>query len=289
MKVGDGSRVSAWYDIWNDVGPLSSFLTPRTISNAGFRLDAKVKDIHENGSWIWPTAWRDTYPVLIQLDHFTLNPDMRDEMYWKDGSELLQYSSSNVCHSIRVREPDVNWVKIVWFHQCIPKHAFLMWLIVRRKLLTQDIILQWDSSRRKNMNMMCCVLCFAHIDSHNHLFFECKYSSHVWDNVRHKAGMSDVKASWGDIMDWLLVRVRSKTAATFVSKLLVATVAYFIWQERNARLFRNQTRPPDTICGLIVETMRFKLMGVKFKDCVRTRRLLEDWGIGGANVIDDGG
>ncbi|XP_022015029.1 uncharacterized protein LOC110914549 [Helianthus annuus] len=183
MKVGDGSRTSAWYDTWSNLGPLSNILTPRVISNVGFQLDAKVKDVHENGSWSWPMAWRDLYPVLIQRDHITLNPVERDEICWKDGSELLDYSSTNVWHSIRFREQDVNWVKIVWFPQCIPKHAFLMWLILRRKLLTQDKILQWEFSRRKNMNMMCCALCFADIDSHQHLFFECKFSSHIWNKV----------------------------------------------------------------------------------------------------------
>ncbi|XP_022030849.1 uncharacterized protein LOC110931779 [Helianthus annuus] len=222
-------------------------------------------------------AWRDVYPVLIQLDQISVNPGTRDQICWKEGNKLLDFSSSNVWHSVRIREQEVNWVKIVWFPQCIPKHAFLMWLILRRKLLTQDKILQWDFSRQKNMNMVCCVLCYADVDSHDHLFFECKFSTQIWNKVRHKVCMNSVDSKWSAIMNWLLDRAQSKSAASYVSRLLVATVAYFIWQERNARFFKNQTRPPDTICELIVKTIRYKLMGVKFKDCAKIRRMLGAW------------
>ncbi|XP_022039943.1 uncharacterized protein LOC110942475 [Helianthus annuus] len=208
-RLGDGSRTSAWYDTWSNLGPLSNILTPRAISNAGFELGAKVKDVHETGSWSWSMAWRDLYPVLIQLDQISLNPGMRDQICWKEGNKLLDFSSSNVWHSI-------------------------------------------------------------------------------WNKVRHKVCMNSVESKWSAIMNWLLDRARSKSATSYVSRLLVATVAYFIWQERNARLFKNQTRPPDTICELIVKTIRYKLMGVKFKDCAKVRRMLGDWDIGGTGDIDDG-
>ncbi|XP_021979811.1 uncharacterized protein LOC110875927 [Helianthus annuus] len=164
-----------------------------------------------------------------------------------------------------------------------------MWLIMRRKLLTQDIILQWDLSRRKNMNMMCCLLCYENVDSHEHLFFECSFSSKVWLMVREKAGMANVDQKWSSIVSWLKARGRSKTAAHFVSKLVVGATAYVIWQERNARLFRNQTRPPDTIRDTIFKTIRYKLMGVKFRQCSNVARLRGAWGIGEETVSDDGG
>ncbi|XP_021985066.1 uncharacterized protein LOC110880962 [Helianthus annuus] len=148
-----------------------------------------------------------------------------------------------------------------------------------RKLLTQDRILQWDFSRRKNMNMMCCLLCYENFESHSHLFFECKLSSHVWSIVRDKAGMHNVKDQWSDIVGWLSERANSKSTGDYVSRLIVAASAYVIWQERNMRLFKNQTRPPDTIASLILNMVRYKLLGVKFKSTVRVKRLLDDWGI----------
>ncbi|XP_022020017.1 uncharacterized protein LOC110920089 [Helianthus annuus] len=239
--------------------------------------------------WLLPEAWRDLYRVLNQIDLVQVNPDVSDQVFWKDGNDLNNFSSSGVWNSIRTREADVDWFKIVWFSQCIPRHAFLMWLIMRGKLLTQDKILQWDFARRKNMNMMCCLLCYADVDSHAHLFFECKFSSQVWCSVRNKGGMASVGSKWDTIVAWLSSRASSKSAINFVSRIVVATTAYIVWQEQNARLFKNHARPPDVLCEIILATVRYKLMGLKFKHTVRVRSLLDDWGIHGDSVIDNGG
>ncbi|XP_021986110.1 uncharacterized protein LOC110882384 [Helianthus annuus] len=236
-----------------------------------------------------PEAWRDLYPVLNQIDLVQVNPDVSDQVFWKDGNDLNDFSSSGVWNSIRTREADVDWFKIVWFSQCILRHAFLMWLIMRGKLLTQDKILQWDFARRKNMNMMCCLLCYADVDSHAHLFYECKFSSQVWCSVRNKGGMALVDSKWDTIVAWLSSRASSKSAINFVSRIVVAATAYIVWQERNARLFKNHAKPPDVLCEIILATVRYKLMGMKLKDTVRVRSLLDDWGIHGDSVIDNGG
>ncbi|KAJ0434466.1 putative reverse transcriptase zinc-binding domain-containing protein [Helianthus annuus] len=170
-----------------------------------------------------------------------------------------------------------------------PRHSFLLWLIMRKKLLTQDIILRWDLSRRKNMNIMCCLLCYENHDSHKHMFFECKFSTQVWAMVRIKAGMDNVNPKWEDIVTWLMVRSRSKLAADYVSRLLVAASAYFIWQERTSRLFKNQLRPPEQVHETIIKTVRYKLMGVKMKQTDRVRKLLGEWEIVDADNDGDGG
>ncbi|XP_021996985.1 uncharacterized protein LOC110894117 [Helianthus annuus] len=278
-EVGNGAKTSAWFDSWSHLGPLNQIISPRAIANAGFNMDSKFSDIYSNCTWRWPAAWRDIFPVLIQLDQLTFDSNKEDKLLWRSGDQFREFSSAGVWDSIRHRELDVEWCPIVWFSQCIPRHAFLMWLIMRRKLLTQDKILKWDFSRRKNMNMMCCLLCYADHDSHNHLFFECKFSTQVWQSVRHKVGMDSVQAKWVDIVDWLLVRSKSKSVVNYVARLLVAASAYLIWQERNARMFKNQLRPPETISALIIQQVRYKLMGAKLKDCANVRRLLGEWEI----------
>ncbi|XP_021970148.1 uncharacterized protein LOC110865195 [Helianthus annuus] len=288
-KLGNGNDTSAWYDLWSQLGPLTNLISARVITNAGFRLNDKVADVFLDTSWAWPEGWRSRFPMLDQLDNIRLNPNSTDRLCWKEGDVTHDFSSSIAWHSVRSREQEIDWVNLVWFPQCIPRHAFLMWLIMRRKLLTQDIILQWDISRRKNMNMMCCLLCYENVDSHEHLFFECSFSSKIWLMVREKAGMARVDPKWSSIIGWLKARGSSKSAALYVSKLLVGATAYVIWQERNARLFRNQTRPPDTIRDTILKTIRYKLMGAKFRQCINVTRLRDEWGIAEETVNDDGG
>ncbi|XP_022024390.1 uncharacterized protein LOC110924702 [Helianthus annuus] len=288
-EIGNGSATSAWHDNWSEIGPLDQFLSPRMIASAGFNMESKVSDVYSDSSWRWPVAWRDLYPVLIQLDGISLQPNKSDKVLWRQGNQKHVFSSSRVWDSVRYHAVEVEWCRLVWFGQCIPRHAFLLWLIMRRKLLTQDKILSWDLSRRKNMNMMCCLLCYANHDSHTHLFFECKYSSQVWMLVRQKAGMGSVHANWDDIVNWLLDRSKSNLASVYVAKLSVAATAYFIWQERNARLFRNQVRPPESLSETIIQQVRYKLIGAKLKKCENVRKLLRDWDIEVSDVHDDGG
>ncbi|GJW60795.1 zinc knuckle CX2CX4HX4C containing protein [Tanacetum coccineum] len=47
---------------------------------------------------------------------------------------------------IRMRDSKVKWYSMVWFLSCIPRHAIHLWLIIRRKLKTQDLIPAWDVS-----------------------------------------------------------------------------------------------------------------------------------------------
>ncbi|XP_022019376.1 uncharacterized protein LOC110919413 [Helianthus annuus] len=129
--IGNGTRISAWYDTWCDLGPLGDFISPITIASAGFRLEASVSDIQLNGEWKWPVAWRDLFLVLIQLDQFCITPNKPDRFMWRDGNDRKAFSTSCVWNSVCYKETDVEWSTIVWFAQCIPWHAFLMWLIMR--------------------------------------------------------------------------------------------------------------------------------------------------------------
>ncbi|KAJ0892199.1 putative reverse transcriptase zinc-binding domain-containing protein [Helianthus annuus] len=285
-KVGNGEKISAWYDKWKEVGPLKSFLSPRAISNAGFNLKTKVKDIWDDGRWCWPEEWLRLYPILNGISQQVLVEEIQDKFYWKSENKMLDFPSSVAWQSVRTNGNEVAWVDIVWFSKCIPKHAFLMWLIMRKKLLTQDKILRWEHTRGSSMNMMCCVLCYGNVDSHDHLFFSCKYSSQVWNLIRDQANMEDVNPVWEEIISWLLDRRSLKKLNNVVARLITAAAAYYIWRERNARLFRNTTRPPDVLAKHILATVRYKLMGMKFKNTCQVVETLRKWSIHGNLIVD---
>ncbi|KAF5822234.1 putative reverse transcriptase zinc-binding domain-containing protein [Helianthus annuus] len=162
----------------------------------------------------------------------------------------------------------------------------MCWLIFRRKLSTQDRIHVWNMASG-SMNLMCCLLCKKGMDSHNHLFFECSYSNQIWCSLRSKFGMTHIQGKWDDIATWLIPRATSKSARIVIAKLVMAATAYYIWQERNARYFKNQLRRPEKLEELIVETVRLKLHSFKFKKNDRVTRILKDWKIASAEVMLD--
>lgn len=62
--------------------------------------------------------------------------------------------------SLRENEPKIDWSQVVWFSQCTPKHAFILWLAIQGKLLTQDRMIAWYQS-----DDFKCSLCKSCIDS----------------------------------------------------------------------------------------------------------------------------
>ncbi|GJU40672.1 hypothetical protein Tco_1193629, partial [Tanacetum coccineum] len=52
---------------------------------------------------------------------------------------------------------------------------------------------------------------------------------------------------------------------------------YFIWIERNQRLFKNMRRTPEELRDAIVITVRLKLVTFRFKNKARVQSLLSLW------------
>nr|XP_043630018.1 uncharacterized protein LOC122601315 [Erigeron canadensis] len=284
--VGNGHSTFAWYDSWLPIGPLCKYISPREVTSAGFRLEAKVSNLINNGSWLWPSAWYDLFPVLIGMNVPILNCDEEDTIFWidKDGNEV-SYSTSSTWDSLRWSQQRVDWFDMVWFPHCIPRHSFHVWLILKKKLKTQDKLRQWDVSGSSNLNLLCCSLCKRGPDSHEHLFFECDYSSQIWNLVRPLAMFQHVSCSWENILQAILAD-NPKLARMVIGKLLVAAMTYFIWQEQNNRLLTPNERTVNQMQDLIVSTVRLKLVTLKIKRKTQGRRILEAWNI--PKIIDKG-
>ncbi|GJS44920.1 zinc finger, CCHC-type containing protein, partial [Tanacetum coccineum] len=64
---------------------------------------------------------------------------------WRDSKGVLsKFSVRGAWEALRLRGTEVAWYHIVWFSNNIPRHAFNLWLVMRRNLKTQDRVRQWD-------------------------------------------------------------------------------------------------------------------------------------------------
>ncbi|KAI3797687.1 hypothetical protein L1987_32950 [Smallanthus sonchifolius] len=287
-KLGDGTLTSAWFDKWDEFCPLSSFITPRVIANAGFRMTSKVADMCDHGMWVWPNEWVNRYPVLQNMHNIVLNPLSKDRLVWRSRSgKETEYSASIVWDDIRSVQNEVPWADMVWFPQSIPRHSFFMWLLVNKKLKTQDIMCRWYTSGNTNFNLLCCSLCTSGPDSHKHLFFECFYGTQVWNGVKGRAGMETVRNTWDSISDHLVRFAKSKNEKHVIGKLVVGAAAYFVWQERNLRLFSTKKRSADRLVEVILATVRMKLHTMRFKRTSQVERILQDWSLPRGLLIED--
>nr|GEX42583.1 hypothetical protein [Tanacetum cinerariifolium] len=219
---------------------LAATVSNRHIYRAGFTLSSKVSAAITNGEWSWPDEWLSKYPHLNSIA-VPLLSNIKDKLEWHDSmGNPKQFSVREVWNSIRPRSDVVDWYNVVWFPNCIPSHAFHLWLVAKRRLKTQDRLRPWDIIG--NTISMCCPLCDGPPDSHDHLFYDCPYSTRVWNDVKLLAGLANVTGSISSIVNVLLPIAKRRTIRSVIGKLVVAASSYFIWQERNSRLFSLKKR-----------------------------------------------
>ncbi|GJS65357.1 putative reverse transcriptase domain, reverse transcriptase zinc-binding domain protein [Tanacetum coccineum] len=227
----DGSSTSAWFDNWNSHSPLANLISSRDIHGAGFNLSSKVNDLIVNNSWIWPIDWLVKYPVLNSIVVPPLFTSC-DRMVWVDLSNTdVGFLVSNVWECIRPRSESVGWYKVVWFSHQIPRHATHLWLVINRKLKTQDKLRQWDVSSDTNLNMLQCPLCGTQPDTHDHLFFDCIFLSRVWEQLKHFTGFPSIPSDLNAIIDFIspLAKMRFKKTSN-VHKM------FHLWELPSSRL-----------------------------------------------------
>ncbi|KAJ0431881.1 putative RNA-directed DNA polymerase [Helianthus annuus] len=290
-SIYSGRQTNVWSDNWCAYSPLRSFISPRNIARAGFSLSTTVADVvSEDGQWRWPQAWYDTFPVLINIATIQITPDTADRFRWKDWEGKLQrFCSWEAWNNLRYKENKVVWVNSVWFSQCIPRHSFHLWLVIKNKLRTQDRMAEWEAGSATNLRLMCCPLCRYDRDSRDHLFFECSYASEVWRLVRNMVDMESVDDTWASVMQWMELNANSSSLDYIVCNLLLAASTYFIWQERNNRLFTQVQRNASVLSKVIIDTIRLRIMGFKTGRDPKQRKLLDRWLIAKTNMDVDPG
>ncbi|GKC42017.1 probable kinetochore protein NUF2, partial [Tanacetum coccineum] len=229
-KIGDCASTSLWFDRWCDSGPLASNISYRDIFRTGLNLTSKVKDVIHNSTWLWPPELLVKYPFLNEC-HVLIVEGNSDVLVWRNSLGITKhFSISQVWSHIRPRDTKVDWYNMVWFASCISRHAFNLWLIVRRKLKTQDLVRAWDVSDSLGT---ACSLCGGQPDSYDHLFFECSFAHAIWDRMKVLDGLDSSPPNIYSIINDLLPIARRRSMTSIVAKLVVAASAYFIWQERN--------------------------------------------------------
>ncbi|GJV61287.1 putative RNA-directed DNA polymerase [Tanacetum coccineum] len=145
-----------------------------------------------------------------------------------------------------------------------------------KKLKTQDRLSSWDVNGSLAMS---CPLCESQPDSHEHLFFECSFSMQVWRHMRDLVGLSHVQPSLDMIVKFLIPMAKRRTSKSVASKLVIAASVYYIWHERNDRLFNNSKRSVDQVLKNIMSSIRLKLMSCRFKKSKAGMDLLKRWNL----------
>ncbi|GJW91199.1 hypothetical protein Tco_0168752 [Tanacetum coccineum] len=250
--------------VWDEGNPLADFISTRDMFRAGLNTSSKVVDIIFDGTLSWPQELGSKYPNLLSIQSPRVSYGVHDKLEWRFRSGSIKpFTVNSVWHSIRPRGVKVVWADVVWFSKCIPKYAFNLWLVIKGKLKTQDKLRSWDVSNSLTTK---CSLCDSQPDSHEHLFFDCSFSRQVWCHMRDVAGMSHVPPSLELILDYIIPIAKRRASRSVISKLILASSTYFIWQERNEHLFKSHKRTVAQVIECIMSAVRLKLVSCRFKN-----------------------
>ncbi|GJX13048.1 hypothetical protein Tco_0204806, partial [Tanacetum coccineum] len=253
-KLGNGLTTRVWFDSWCIQSPLADLISFRDIFREGFNKETKVCDLVINGVLDCPTSWLSKYPSLNAIVSPVLVPNSHDLLEWRNEDGLVcSFSAHTVWNTIRARGTK---------------------LVIRRRLKTQDTLRHWDNMIYA---LVTCSLCGTQPDSHDHLFFECPFSQQVWNQVKGVAGLASSNASIYDIIDDIIPFAARKTSKSVIAKLVVAATSYFIWQERNGRLFKNMKRTVNQVVECIMNTVRLKLMSCRLKKSRSACDIVKAW------------
>ncbi|GJT91413.1 RNA-directed DNA polymerase, eukaryota, reverse transcriptase zinc-binding domain protein [Tanacetum coccineum] len=207
----------------------------------------------------WPNDWKAQFSWINDIKVPILEEGENDCIIWKDNSgKSMKFSIRSVWEKFKDFKSEVSWYKVIWYPQCNPRHAFIAWLAMHRRLATQDRIMVWC----KTSNLLC-PLCKKENDSHEHLFFKCTYSEDIWSNVKDKVGRRNWSNEWVKVASTIVKEGCNSRIKSVLDRMVFATVIYFIWNERNKRIFTQEQRNAQDILNGIVESIKMQLMCLK--------------------------
>ena len=110
----------------------------------------------------------------------------QDKAVWvtNGGIEVdfsVKVDTNDLCDAV----PSVQWWKLVWFAQNIPKHSFILWLAIQDMLSTQDKFLKWVMHTINRFHLF-----LSDYEDIQHLFFNCSYSANIWNKLKDMAGIN---------------------------------------------------------------------------------------------------
>ncbi|XP_071703867.1 uncharacterized protein [Rutidosis leptorrhynchoides] len=197
---------------------------------------------------------------------------MTKYVWVSNEGKKVPFSTHQVWQDFRINIPKVTWSNVIWFKGFDPKHAFILWLVVLNRLSTQDRMSVWMPNQ-----MLSCVFCDSEMDSVKHLFFKCSFSMKVWSFMKMKLEYRGLQDQLNEIVHGISIYPCAGKIWNVVNRLVVAACVYFLWQERNHRMFRMVKRTDEDLCKAICCYVQCKLLTFRVNHSEAVKRVARYW------------
>ncbi|KAL2224771.1 UNVERIFIED_CONTAM: hypothetical protein Sindi_3055400 [Sesamum indicum] len=274
--IGEGRSFYLWKDPWHHLGPLITRF-PRGPSLLGLDESTKLQVVINEGQWQWPfitdlECMEITY-ILPQIH----GGDDRINWRFSEGRPTTQSLYRFFCPS----GPKVGWSSLLSGSLKIPRHNFILWLAIQEKLPTTDK--PWMT------HLGGCILCDeGAAETHNHMFFRCRYSRGCLAAIRHHIRFAWPNREWTRDVEWASRKWRGKHIVNVAYRALLSACIYHIWRERNLRRFEHTHRPEAILATCIIEDVRQRIISINLSSSISTCALYRlwriPWSVGGTTM-----
>lgn len=139
----------------------------------------------------------------------------------------------------------------------IPRHSFLMWLVVLDCCPTKDRLLRWGLP---GVNPIC-LLCNSQPESRDHLFFQCCYSETVWRTITLRCQFQS-PAGWEQNLNHM-IQLRGNKDLRRLTLMAIQATVYWLWNERNKRHHQHIFRTTDSLIEVIDKQIRNRIQSFR--------------------------
>ena len=256
ITIGDGKTAKFWDSPWLDG------LMPKDVAPSIFAISKKKTfTVHKaltSEFWIQNLGFEggiavshinEFFILWSKLQEVQLTENTMDGITWRLTTNGKYTTSS--AYLAQFEAPTTSIMEpAVWNNWAPPKYKLFAWLILQNKVWTADRL-----ARRGWPNCGMCQLCKREPETAAHLMFKCRYSLRVWEGLKAWIGLDNLDTtqwqSYGSVEEWWCAITGATGARRKGLASLVLLTAWEIWNERNARVFRNVASMPFLVCTCI--------------------------------------
>ena len=123
----------------------------------------------------------------------------------------------------------VSWDRVIWARASIPRHAFIAWVFIQRRLPTKVRL-----NKFFHQNDLHCLLCNNPTEDDTHLFAVYPYAREVWDSILQWWPLPLCSSRHSlDAMTTSITRSEAPQAHKQITYAVYAATIYFIRYARN--------------------------------------------------------
>lgn len=118
------------------------------------------------------------------------------------------------------------------------------------------------------------------IESRDHLFFECSFSSRIWKAGLHRCIVDNHPLGWDDVIREGCRNWKSKAMYDVLCKLVLRSTVYHLWRARNEIQHSGIPNTEDQILKVIIWEVRSRILGKgRFNKSLENFRLCQNWNL----------